>query len=111
MGGWNKEGFNSSFGIEWLPPDYWRIDIALSRDDPISKNTLLTRAKEDPYLYYPFEIPNGTSYSCASETYSSYSLLGESVNGSYVGPVLQFMGIQVGWGQRDLSGISIPSTV
>ena len=52
--------------------------------------------QEDPYLYYPFEIPNGTSYSCSSRTYSSYSLLGRNINASYEGPVLQFTGMQVG---------------
>ena len=96
MGG--AGGLESNFGIEGLlKQDYWRVDIALDpHDQPISNDSLLTRAKEDPYLYYPFGIPNGTSYSCSSLTYSNYSLLGRSVNGSYKGPILQFTGLQVG---------------
>ena len=55
----------------------------------------LIRTHMAKLLYSLFAVPHGSSYSCASNNYNSYSVNGSVVEGYYTGGVIQFAGVQV----------------
>ena len=55
----------------------------------------LIRTHTNRDLYSLFAVPHGSSYSCASSNYNSYSVNGSVVDDYYTGGVIQFEGMQV----------------
>ena len=55
----------------------------------------LIRTHTAKLLYSLFAVSHGSSYSCASSNYNSYSVNGSVVDGYYTGGVIEFAGVQV----------------